>query len=286
MNPLGPADPRSNSVAFQALFRRNALRPPEEAELHPAEDRAELQTGHDHPPATTADRGDKPDEKPQKKYRTPSYPLPPAPLPRQPRPQGFLLSAAPPAPAKKGREMEEKDLSSYSRWKARDSGPTLFIEEDAGQQESAGQDRPEPPADDPLEAMCDDPPGSPGLESLKGWLGRFGPRVLHTCRNFGLRVKLQPGGPWGYHQPQNLLWAQLEELSSFPGETLLGLARAYDLALGGGVPASRSALAVLAQRPPGSPDDFFASSLVDHVFRGGGGPLSDYLAYLIGPRPS
>lgn len=285
MNPLGPADPRSNSVAFQALFRRNALRPPEEAELQPEEDRAELQTGHDSAPGTTADRGDEREEKPQKKYRTPSYPLPPAPLPRQPRPQGFLLSAAPAAPGKKGREMEEKDLGSYSRWKARDSGPTLFIEEHAGEQDSASEDRPEDPADDPLEAMCEDAPGTPGLESLKGWLSRFGPQVLHTCRNSGLRVKLQPQGPWGYDQPQRRLWAQLEELSSFPRETLLGMARAYDLALGGGTPASRSALAVLAQHPPGSPEDFFASSLVEHVFLGGGGPLSDYLSYLVGPRP-
>ena len=286
MNPLGPHDPRPPGLAFQALFRRNALRPPDQEEQQLPEDRAELRGVEERTEKREARRGEDKEEKPAKKFRTPSFPLPQMPAPRPPRAQGFMLAPTPQAPRKQGREMQERELGNYSRWNTRETpGGALWIDDSGHSPDQAtGEERDH---HDPLEAMLCDPVGTPGRERLASWLAPFGSRVLTSCCSSGLKIRIRPQGPWGFEPDNSTLWAQLDQLEGFPEATLLGLARAFDAALGGGPAASRSALAVLtmlAQQPGCEPDDFFSQQLVRHVFQGGGRPLNDYLEYLIGPR--
>lgn len=262
MQPFLPSGPGQPHSAFQALFRRNALQPPETHRPPSLEDDIEPQDEVELNPKP----GDE-DEKESKAHKALTYH--PALLqmaaPRALRPSGgWIMSESKPKPKGKGKgkEMQEHDLGAYSRWHATASSEPMALEEF-------------------LKSSPADSEESQLLEALE----LFGQGILELCQAYGLVLRWGEGTS-SFFRPQRSLEVGRADLQGPEtwGPVLRAMASAYDDALGDGQAASASSLAVLTHVPQGqSPQHFFAHSLADylqaHLAPDAG--LYGYLDYLI-----
>lgn len=240
MQPFLPSGAGQPPGAFQALFRRNALQPPEMArheDVAEPQDEVEL-TSKEH----------QKDEKESKPHKALTYH--PALLqmaaPRTLRANGgwIMSESKPKAKGKgKGKEMQEQDLGAYSRWHATAVEPMA------------------------LEEFLKTSPRNPQESQLLEALELFGKGILELCQSYG--VVLSWGeGPSTFFRPKRCLEVGRNDLQGEEtwGPLLRAMANAYDDALGDGQAASASSLAVLAQTPAGlSPQQHFAQSLADYL---------------------
>ncbi len=247
MQPFLPSGPGHTPGAFQALFRRNALQPPELArpvsheEAVEPEDEVELSKERDEDENQAKDA-----QSSSKAHKALTYH--PALLqmaaPRAPRPNGgWILSGSKPKPKGKGKEMQEQDLSAYSRWHSAASEPTT------------------------LEEFLGSSPSGPQESQLLEVLRLFGQGVLDLFLTYGLVLNWIEGSSSFFRQ-QRCLEVGRGDLQGREawGPLLRAIASAYDDALGDGQPASASSLAVLAHVPHGqSAQHFFAQSLADYL---------------------
>ena len=274
MQLFQPINPRQPWIDSTSLLKRNQLgyTPPTTHEPEqPAAPQDSVNLSKDKDKDKSAKEREE-RERNQKTYRRPTFPTPPMPMPRQAAGGGFMLSKNPPAPAEK--PMKEKDLPSYGRW--------------------SGQPAPEPWEEllleaewsypDYVEPLLADPPDRPGRLKLAWLLCHFGPGIVRRCIDFGIRVTLGAE----FSQEQNLLTVE----SGAPAQKIFeAFARAYDQALGDGLCASLSSLAVLSNyhqcraQEPGwtGPDHFFAQQLAAFLSKQplASAPMAGYVDYLI-----